>query len=514
MALPVLLFLTLIALDFGRVYLGYINLQNMARIAANYAANNPDAWGSAADAAVQTRYESQILGDAVGEQLRPAASRAASRSSPIRRSSTATATASTTGLGDSVRVQLSCEFAVITPVHLQRLRRDREGLRRVELPGQGRPERTWSPAPPPAAAVPSRRWRHSAANLVISPSTISGTTPFVVEFRDTSGGSPDGVDLGLRRRDGLHAQDPLDHTFTTTDPSHTFHVTLTASNQFGSSTATMDVVVDRRVDRRLHGEPDGHRQRARRSRSPTRRRPAARPTPGLRRRRHGDRARPPRTPTNTAGSPYTVEAHGDLPEPDRRRHDDQARLHHRQLGQVHGAVASTASSSTAPRRSGTAHGFTGTVTRALGAPNGNFTIHAQSQTASLQDRLRQRRRGEGQVSAVWRLGRRRGARASGPGPGRVRAGHPDLPAADGRPVRPGTRGVRLQHADQRRPRGRADGDREPGQADDHRAGEEPDGDRRAQRPERQRRLLPDGDRRDARLHRTRATSSRSAASRS
>ena len=64
MALPVLLFLTLIALDFGRVYLGYINLQNMARIAANYAANNPDAWGSPADAAVQTRYESQVLGDA------------------------------------------------------------------------------------------------------------------------------------------------------------------------------------------------------------------------------------------------------------------------------------------------------------------------------------------------------------------------------------------------------------------------------------------------------------------
>src|SRR6478752_572513 len=64
MVLPILLFLTLIALDFGRVYLGYINLQNMARIAANYAANNPDAWGSPADASVQTRYENQILQDA------------------------------------------------------------------------------------------------------------------------------------------------------------------------------------------------------------------------------------------------------------------------------------------------------------------------------------------------------------------------------------------------------------------------------------------------------------------
>ena len=46
LVLPVILFLTLIALDFGRVYLGYINLQNMARIASNFAANHPDAWGA------------------------------------------------------------------------------------------------------------------------------------------------------------------------------------------------------------------------------------------------------------------------------------------------------------------------------------------------------------------------------------------------------------------------------------------------------------------------------------
>src|SRR5215471_9013483 len=31
LVLPVILVLTLIALDFGRIYLGYINLQNMAR---------------------------------------------------------------------------------------------------------------------------------------------------------------------------------------------------------------------------------------------------------------------------------------------------------------------------------------------------------------------------------------------------------------------------------------------------------------------------------------------------
>ena len=46
--LPILLYLTLVALDFGRVYLGWINLQSMSRIAANLAANNPTAWRHAA----------------------------------------------------------------------------------------------------------------------------------------------------------------------------------------------------------------------------------------------------------------------------------------------------------------------------------------------------------------------------------------------------------------------------------------------------------------------------------
>ena len=67
LVLPILLFLTLIALDFGRVYLGYINLQNMARIAANFAGNNPTAWDGtvvANDAVLKTKYYNQIIADA------------------------------------------------------------------------------------------------------------------------------------------------------------------------------------------------------------------------------------------------------------------------------------------------------------------------------------------------------------------------------------------------------------------------------------------------------------------
>src|SRR5688572_3776687 len=62
--LPIMLFLTVIALDFGRVYLGWINLQSMSRIAANLAANNPTAWQGGGDAAVQAKYQNQIRNDA------------------------------------------------------------------------------------------------------------------------------------------------------------------------------------------------------------------------------------------------------------------------------------------------------------------------------------------------------------------------------------------------------------------------------------------------------------------
>ena len=67
LVIPILLFLTLIALDFGRVYLGYINLQNMSRIAANFAGNNPTAWDGtvvANDAVLKTKYYNQIMADA------------------------------------------------------------------------------------------------------------------------------------------------------------------------------------------------------------------------------------------------------------------------------------------------------------------------------------------------------------------------------------------------------------------------------------------------------------------
>jgi PKD repeat protein len=382
MALPVLLFLTLIALDFGRVYLGYINLQNMARIAANYAANNPDAWGSSPDAAVKARYENQILGDAAATNC-SLPQKGGQPVIPNPQFIDGDSDGDSTKLGDSVRVQLSCDFGVITPgvasvlggtvkVSAESNFPVKAGLSAVATGGAEPPV---GGGVGPVAAF--------SANLVITPSTISGTTPFVVEFRDTSGGSPTAWSWDFDDGTVSKAQDPLDHTFTTTDPSHVFHVTLLASNQFGSGVATMDVVVvgQSDVDFTSSGTVIESGTPITFTDTSTPGGTAYAWTFG-----DGGTATGPtaqHTYTNTAGSPFTVSLTVTYPAPI-------------------GAVTTTKPAyitvnpgkCTVPSLDGVkfnnaqaawaAKNFTGVVARAPGAPNGNFTIHVQSQTASFK----------------------------------------------------------------------------------------------------------------------------------
>ena len=121
LVIPILLFLTLIALDFGRVYLGYINLQNMARIAANFAANNSSAWDAtpnANDAKLKTQYYNQIIADAqaINCQLNDTNGDGTLNADDFTPTFTdRNGNGDTTDLGDSGQVQIGCRFGVITP---------------------------------------------------------------------------------------------------------------------------------------------------------------------------------------------------------------------------------------------------------------------------------------------------------------------------------------------------------------------------------------------------------------
>ena len=233
--LPILLLLTLIALDFGRVYLGWINLQSMSRIAANLAANNPTAWQGGGDANVQAKYQNQIRSDAAATNCQlPQSGGQPTAPSPVF--ADMGGNGATSDIGDSATVSLSCTFNLITPgiknivggsvvVSASSVFPVKSGM--TDAMGSG-----------PSGTAPNAAF---TGNGMLAPSTLTGVAPFTVTFRDTSGGNPTSW-LWTFPDDSTTStlQDPLDHTFASPG---TYVVTMTATNAWGSDTESMGITV-------------------------------------------------------------------------------------------------------------------------------------------------------------------------------------------------------------------------------------------------------------------------------
>jgi hypothetical protein len=98
--LPVLLLLVLFALDFGRIFLGWVTLNNMARVGADYAAKHPNDFAGARP----SEYDALMLGsfDAINcdpdeTTFDPTFSGGAEP-------------------GQQVTVELTCDFSLLTPL--------------------------------------------------------------------------------------------------------------------------------------------------------------------------------------------------------------------------------------------------------------------------------------------------------------------------------------------------------------------------------------------------------------
>ncbi len=102
--LPFLMLVLLMAVDFGRVFFGWVGLANASRIGASYAAGHPDAWGVPGIPSQRDSYLDQILADA------NALNCALPGTIPDP------AFPSGTDLGDSAQVTLTCQFSLITPL--------------------------------------------------------------------------------------------------------------------------------------------------------------------------------------------------------------------------------------------------------------------------------------------------------------------------------------------------------------------------------------------------------------
>jgi Flp pilus assembly protein TadG len=252
LVLPILLLLTLIALDFGRVYLGWINLQNMTRIAANFAANNPTAWTGTGDATIQLQYKNQVLADASASNCVLPTDDVSGVTKVPPPTFTYANGHGTPGLGDTAQVGISCRFGVITPVISNilggQVNVSSSSVFPVKSGMTGTGGAGGGGSKPNAAFTGNGMTNTTTVNGTTTTTTVSGPSPFVVQFRDTSGGSPTiwswNFGGGVLASDGTSltstAQDPLDVTFT--GPA-TYTVSMTATNALGSSGPVTQTVV-------------------------------------------------------------------------------------------------------------------------------------------------------------------------------------------------------------------------------------------------------------------------------
>ena len=108
--LPILAFLIVMAIDFGRVYFGWISVTNAARIAANYAGYTPDLLTTAAD---RSEYGTLIEDSVAGCDLTPA-----DGDDPVYDPTFTDidGDGKDNGWGDHVTVTVSCELGMMTPL--------------------------------------------------------------------------------------------------------------------------------------------------------------------------------------------------------------------------------------------------------------------------------------------------------------------------------------------------------------------------------------------------------------
>jgi len=117
--LPVLVLLLLLAVDFGRVFFGWVGLNNAVRIAANEAGFNPQAWNDPVWVELQDVYRAQVLQDMQAINCAPPGGgdwEAADVPDPAFVNQTDTPTTDPYEFGDHTRVTMTCHFTFLTPL--------------------------------------------------------------------------------------------------------------------------------------------------------------------------------------------------------------------------------------------------------------------------------------------------------------------------------------------------------------------------------------------------------------
>lgn len=223
---PVLLLFLLIALDFGRIYLGYVNLQNLTRIAANFAANSPTAnYADTSPGSTGGRYQTIVLNDANATNCDlPPAGNTDNVAQPVFVDQNGDGTA--TGLGDLAQVELTCSFAVWTPVISSILGSSIDVSASAIFPVKAGG----------VAGIPTGGGgAGNAPTAAFTGAPVSGSAPLTVFFDDQSINAPIQYNWNFGDGDTSSTAGDVSHQYTSPG---SYTVTLTVTNPAGSDTET------------------------------------------------------------------------------------------------------------------------------------------------------------------------------------------------------------------------------------------------------------------------------------
>jgi hypothetical protein len=248
--LPLLALLLVMAIDFGRVFFGAVALQNAARIGADFAASHADAWDSETggeDENDRDRYRASILSDLQALNC--------TLEDPVPPDPVFDTDVDGDGDfytdGDIARVELACDFGLLTPLAEAALGgpvslRTRADFAITRTINANLPEVVNPPPPlcdPPVASFTTVPAPASGGRVQVA----SGGT---VAFTDTSTTAPScAIEEWLWEfGDGAESNQPnVDHVFVYggSGGNTNYLVRLTVTSDGGSDTETIIVRVPR-----------------------------------------------------------------------------------------------------------------------------------------------------------------------------------------------------------------------------------------------------------------------------
>ncbi|HEX5039096.1 MAG TPA: TadE/TadG family type IV pilus assembly protein [Candidatus Limnocylindria bacterium] len=243
LVLPILALLLVMALDFGRVFFGWIAVQNAARIAADFAAGNSSTW----DTDDSQLYQRLVIDDMEGINCAPPPPDADGQwdiaDIPDPAFIDTNGNGDTMDDGDHVQVTLDCEFDVITPLAgaivgspVDLSATATFAINQILVPAIPTPE----PTPPGPCPDPIALFSVEEQPPDGNPTDGRHTSPVTIQFTDESTDDPD-CDIDTWEWKFGAAPGPTGTPATSTDQNPEVDFTWAGSGGFTNYVVTLTV---------------------------------------------------------------------------------------------------------------------------------------------------------------------------------------------------------------------------------------------------------------------------------